>query len=132
MTSLPGVPLTLEGSSVLHQMMRFRWTAWKALSPDRQDTVLAEAAAALGAMPQSAVGARFELALAAKANCRYPADFFPSDEVLARDLAEPLRPARDPADGVLRVPLWTTPGIGVEPDPACLEQSTLQQASLRG
>ncbi|MGA2064736.1 MAG: enolase C-terminal domain-like protein [Thermoguttaceae bacterium] len=86
----------------------------------------------VGAMPQSAVGARFELALAAKANCRYPADFFPSDEVLARDLAEPLRPARDPADGVLRVPLWTTPGIGVEPDPACLEQSTLQQASLRG
>jgi hypothetical protein len=29
----PEVPLTTEGYSVLHQMMRFRWTAWRAL-PD--------------------------------------------------------------------------------------------------
>jgi O-succinylbenzoate synthase len=86
----------------------------------------------VGAMPQSALGTRFELALAAKANCRYPADFFPSDEVLARDLAEPLRPVRDPTDGVLRVPLWTLPGIGVEPDPALLEQYSLQRATLGG
>jgi peroxiredoxin len=31
---LPAVPLTLEGYSTLHQMMRFRWTAWRAL-PDK-------------------------------------------------------------------------------------------------
>jgi chlorite dismutase len=55
MTSLPAVPLTLEGSSVLHQMMRFRWTAWKALAPSQQDAALDEAAATLGAMDQSAV-----------------------------------------------------------------------------
>jgi len=54
MPSLPAVPLTLEGSSVLHQMMRFRWTAWKALTPDQQDGILAEATAAFEAMPQSA------------------------------------------------------------------------------
>ena len=30
--SLPAVPLTLEGSSMLHQMLRVRWTAWKALA----------------------------------------------------------------------------------------------------
>jgi hydrogen peroxide-dependent heme synthase len=55
MTSLPPVPLTLEGSSVLHQMMRVRWTAWKGLPPAQQDAALEEAASALGAMGQTAV-----------------------------------------------------------------------------
>jgi peroxiredoxin len=55
MTSLPAVPLTLEGSSVLHQMMRFRWTAWKALAPAQQDEAMEEAAASLGSMDQTAV-----------------------------------------------------------------------------
>src|ERR1039458_5940936 len=50
MTSLPAVPLTLEGASVLHQMMRFRWTAWKALEPAQRDGALEEAAATLDAM----------------------------------------------------------------------------------
>jgi chlorite dismutase len=50
MTSLPAVPLTLEGASVLHQMMRFRWTAWRALAPARQEAALEETAAALAAM----------------------------------------------------------------------------------
>jgi len=50
MTSLPAVPLTLEGASVLHQMMRIRWTAWKALAPAQQDAALEEAVATLGAM----------------------------------------------------------------------------------
>ena len=51
MISLPAVPLTLEGSSVLHQMMRFRWTAWKALTPAQQDAALEEAAAILRGKP---------------------------------------------------------------------------------
>jgi peroxiredoxin len=55
MTSLPPVPLTLEGASVLHQMMRFRWTAWKAIAPAQQNAVLDEASAALSGMEQSAV-----------------------------------------------------------------------------
>ena len=55
MTSAPAVPLTLEGSSVLHQMMRFRWSAWKALAPAQQDAVLSEATTAFKTLPQSAV-----------------------------------------------------------------------------
>jgi O-succinylbenzoate synthase len=86
----------------------------------------------VGAQAQSPLGARFEIALAAKGNCRYPADFFPAEEMLCQDLVEPLRPARDPADGVMRVALWSTPGIGVEPDAAGLEKHTLQRAALRG
>jgi hydrogen peroxide-dependent heme synthase len=34
------VPLTLEGASLLHQMFRFRWMAWRALSlPERERVV---------------------------------------------------------------------------------------------
>jgi chlorite dismutase len=52
MTSLPAVPLTLEGASALHQMMRFRRTAWKALVPAQRDAALEEAAATFGAMQE--------------------------------------------------------------------------------
>ena len=47
--ALPEVPLTVEGASVLHQMMRFRWTAWRALAASSRSTILAEAVEALGA-----------------------------------------------------------------------------------
>jgi peroxiredoxin len=39
---LPSVPITLEGSSVLHQMFRFDWDAWKRLSNGEQITVREE------------------------------------------------------------------------------------------
>ena len=45
---MPAVPLTTEGNSVLHQMMRFRWTAWRALSDRARSEIAQEAAAALG------------------------------------------------------------------------------------
>ena len=45
--ALPEVPLTVEGASVLHQMMRFRWTGWRALSADTRTAILAEATRAL-------------------------------------------------------------------------------------
>jgi hydrogen peroxide-dependent heme synthase len=48
--ALPAVPLTVEGASVLHQMMRFRWTPWRALSAQDRAAVLDEAAVALAAM----------------------------------------------------------------------------------
>ncbi|MGH9660907.1 MAG: hydrogen peroxide-dependent heme synthase [Bryobacteraceae bacterium] len=51
--STPAVPLTLEGASVLHQMFRIRWAAWKQLSGTAQQEVLAEASAALAPMEQS-------------------------------------------------------------------------------
>ena len=49
-TALPAVPLTVEGASVLHQMMRFRWSTWRTLSPGERAAVLQEAAGALAAM----------------------------------------------------------------------------------
>jgi len=45
MTSkLPAVPLTMEGSAVLHQMMRIKWSAWRALPATEQNAIAAEAA----------------------------------------------------------------------------------------
>jgi hydrogen peroxide-dependent heme synthase len=45
-TAQPAVPLTLEGASVLHQMMRFRRSAWRAL-PAADRAAMAEEAAQL-------------------------------------------------------------------------------------
>ncbi len=45
--SLTPVPLTLEGSSLLHQMLRVRWPEWRALSAVRRDQILTEAGAAI-------------------------------------------------------------------------------------
>jgi chlorite dismutase len=55
-TSLPPVPLTVEGASVLHQMMRFRRAAWRALPAEERSAILEEAAAALGAMERPSDG----------------------------------------------------------------------------
>jgi peroxiredoxin len=49
------VPLTIEGASVLHQMMRFRWPAWRALPSDTRAEIAAEATAALASMPNTGV-----------------------------------------------------------------------------
>ena len=38
--NLPPVPLTLDGASLLHQMLRVRWPAWRALSPVDRETLL--------------------------------------------------------------------------------------------
>jgi O-succinylbenzoate synthase len=84
----------------------------------------------VGALPQSAIGARFGFALAAKENCTYPADYFPSDQVLAEDMAEPLLPSRDAADGRQRVRLWSEPGIGIEPDRKLLEKYCLAHVRI--
>lgn len=54
LSSIPAVPLTIEGSAVLHQMFRFRWTAWRAASPDLRRRALQEAASAIQPMEQQA------------------------------------------------------------------------------
>jgi hydrogen peroxide-dependent heme synthase len=46
----PAVPLTVEGASVLHQMMRFRWAQWRALSAAARSEILAQATATLATM----------------------------------------------------------------------------------
>ena len=53
--AVPPVPLTIEGASVLHQMMRFRRPLWRTLSASEKDEITKEASAALAAMEGSAV-----------------------------------------------------------------------------
>jgi chlorite dismutase len=40
---LPPVPLTLEGSSLLHQFFRFDWKAWRATPPGDRERIAAQA-----------------------------------------------------------------------------------------
>jgi chlorite dismutase len=54
--ALPPVPLTVEGASVLHQMMRFKRSAWRALPDDQRSQILREASRVLGAMEKPADG----------------------------------------------------------------------------
>jgi hydrogen peroxide-dependent heme synthase len=53
---LPAVPLTLEGASMLHQMLRVRWTAWKQLAPAERAAIAQEAATALAEMEREVGG----------------------------------------------------------------------------
>src|ERR1017187_3925705 len=53
---LPAVPLTLEGYATLHQMMRFRWTAWRSISDNARREIAAEAARLLAEMEGKADG----------------------------------------------------------------------------
>src|ERR1700677_2922867 len=53
---LPEVPLTTEGYSVLHQMMRVRRTAWRALDAVLRAEIAQEAAKVLGEMEQRSEG----------------------------------------------------------------------------
>ena len=55
-TEIPPVPLTIEGYSVLHQMMRFRWTAWRTLRPAQKAKIVHEASHALAKMEQNGSG----------------------------------------------------------------------------
>lgn len=57
----PPVPLTVEGASVLHQMMRIRWSAWRELAPEKRSRVLQEAASALREMEQPSNGSQSAL-----------------------------------------------------------------------
>src|SRR5579859_828095 len=50
----PQVPLTLEGSSVLHQMFHVEHSRWRELSAKKQKNVLAETAKSLGKMKGTA------------------------------------------------------------------------------
>ena len=53
---IPPVPLTIEGYSVLHQMMRFRWPAWRALGQIQKNEIIEEARAVLAKMEENAAG----------------------------------------------------------------------------
>jgi hydrogen peroxide-dependent heme synthase len=53
---LPALPLTIEGYSVLHQMMRFRWSAWRSLQSSQKAEILDEASDVLTKMEQNVNG----------------------------------------------------------------------------
>ena len=53
---IPPVPLTVEGYSVLHQMMRFKWSAWRLLRPAFKTEIVHEAAGLLSRLEQSSTG----------------------------------------------------------------------------
>jgi hydrogen peroxide-dependent heme synthase len=48
--TLPAVPLTLEGSAVLHQMFRFRWSQWRSQSAEVRGRITSQAQQALAEM----------------------------------------------------------------------------------
>jgi len=52
----PAVPLTIEGFSTLHQMLRLRWSAWRALTPQDRKQIAGEAAYVLGKMESNQSG----------------------------------------------------------------------------
>jgi hydrogen peroxide-dependent heme synthase len=53
---LPPFPLTLDGSSVLHQMFRFDWGAWRRLDAAGRSRALSEATALLEPMERASGG----------------------------------------------------------------------------
>ncbi len=55
--NLPPVPLTLEGAALLHQMLRVRWAAWRALPAGERAEILKAAVSALEAMEGQGTGA---------------------------------------------------------------------------
>jgi peroxiredoxin len=49
---MPPVPLTLEGAGVLHQMLRVRWPAWRALDSAGRTEILEQAAGVLASLEE--------------------------------------------------------------------------------
>jgi peroxiredoxin len=57
------VPLTLEGSSLLHQFFRFDWKSWRATAQADRDRIAAEAVEALSALERKSPDAPVQTAL---------------------------------------------------------------------
>jgi peroxiredoxin len=56
LTDFPPVPLTLEGSHVLHQFFRFDWKAWRSLADGDRKSISADATSALQRLERSSDG----------------------------------------------------------------------------
>lgn len=54
--NLPATPLTLDGSYILHQMYRVRWSAWRSLATSDQKQILERAAARFTPLEQNKEG----------------------------------------------------------------------------
>lgn len=53
MAEVPAVPLTIEGFSMLHQMFRFDWKAWRRIAENDRERIASDAVQTLGAMETS-------------------------------------------------------------------------------
>ena len=53
---MPEMPLTIEGYSVLHQMLKVRWSEWRRLPQSEKDHIVDEAVAVLTPLEQSQNG----------------------------------------------------------------------------
>ncbi len=63
MSDFPPVPLTLEGSSVLHQFFRFDWKSWRSCADGERKEIVAEAVATLQKLERKDENAPFHTAL---------------------------------------------------------------------
>ncbi|MGA3069543.1 MAG: hydrogen peroxide-dependent heme synthase [Terracidiphilus sp.] len=63
MANFPPVPLTLEGSSLLHQFFRFDWKAWRATQPGGRERIAAQAVETLRRLERAGPDAPIRSAL---------------------------------------------------------------------
>jgi chlorite dismutase len=63
LSDFPPVPLTLEGSSVLHQFFRFDWKSWRSCADGERKKITADAADALRSLERAAPDAPVHTAL---------------------------------------------------------------------
>lgn len=63
MSDFPPVPLTLEGSALLHQFFRFDWKAWKSCADGERKKIVADAVAALQSMERASADAPVRTAI---------------------------------------------------------------------
>jgi chlorite dismutase len=63
LADFPPVPLTLEGSSLLHQFFRFDWKAWRATPSAGRDRIAAQAVETLQSLERAGAGAPIRSAL---------------------------------------------------------------------
>ena len=63
MSNFPPVPLTLEGSAVLHQFFKFDWKVWKATPATEQSAIQAEFAATLKKLERASAEGPVQTAL---------------------------------------------------------------------
>ena len=63
MSDFPPVPLTLEGSALLHQFFRFDWKAWRSCADGERKKIAADATAVLRSLERSAPEAPVRSAL---------------------------------------------------------------------
>jgi len=59
----PPVPLTLEGSCVLHQFFRFDWKSWRGCAPGERKQIVADAMDALRSLERAATDAPVRTAI---------------------------------------------------------------------